>query len=409
MDTVCNICAENFNKRRRNVTCKCEFTCCSDCIKKYILSKNEFASCMSCKIIWDRKFIAKNLEKTFINKSYKTHLESVYHEREVGMFQATQPHVEKEIAIENIRTEIGQIESDYKKKRYELCTNLYILVNNEAEKKTFIRKCPNSNCKGFLSSGLKCGICNCFSCADCREIKGFTTEEKLSHECNKDIVESIKFMKNDTKPCPFCASLTYKISGCSQIFCVECHSQWDWKTGKITTGAIHNPHYFEWQAKNNNGNVPRNPLEVLCGREIDHNFVRRFVGTDTKTGEVLRRISHNIIHIRLVDIPKFTRDVLLDNLPFRINYMRGKVSLEKFKTLTQRKEKEKEKYNEIFGILTMFVSCMTDLLYRVDDTNRVECIKEMNYLRMYCNEQLHDVSYTYNCKIYEITTQFKII
>jgi len=37
------------------------------------------------------------------------------------------------------------------------------------------------------------------------------TEEKEANECNKDIVESIKFLEKDSKPCPKCTSLICKI------------------------------------------------------------------------------------------------------------------------------------------------------------------------------------------------------
>ena len=99
-NTTCNICAENFNKSSRSlVKCICDFECCRSCFKTYLLSKTDDSSCMSCKMVFDRKFLTDNLDKSFMNKTYKLHREDVLIDRELGMLQATQSYVEKEIKI----------------------------------------------------------------------------------------------------------------------------------------------------------------------------------------------------------------------------------------------------------------------------------------------------------------------
>jgi hypothetical protein len=70
--------------------------------------------------------------------------------------------------------------------------------------------------------------------------------------------------------------MIYKIEGCAQMFCTECHTAFNWNTLRIENGIIHNPHYFEWMRRQNEngGQVERNPNEILCGRELDHHFAR---------------------------------------------------------------------------------------------------------------------------------------
>lgn len=443
----CNICIEPYNKTSRaKVVCRCSFEACRACIKTYFLDRSEDASCMSCKIGWDRGFLSQNLEGTFMSKDYKIHRENLLIEREMGMLQATQPYVEREIKMERLKLEIEELRIKYHRD-LQILEDEYasISISSTVERKKFIRKCPNGYCHGFLSSGLKCELCENFACSNCREVTGKTTMQRDAHVCNPQIVESVKFLEKDSKPCPNCASLTFKIHGCHSMWCVECHSSWNWVSGKIENGAIHNPEYFDW-LKNKTGTVPRNPLDIVCGREIDNNFVSNLIGTypiklarhwvatvdmrgrplyynrqtnqrtsicpykdgikpDNNFGEIAR----NIIHIRHVEVARFQApDRLQDNLQMRIDFMRNKIEKEDFKKRIQKKEKDNDKKREINNVLGMYINCMTDIFYRlINNPKEKDNIKnEMEELRKYVNESFKRISTTFNCKAYEINKDF---
>jgi len=441
----CNICAEKYNKSNRvKVICRCEFEACRACIKKYLLRKVEDIHCMLCKIGWDRKFMTENFEKTFMSKIYRDHRETVLIEKEMGMLEATQPYVEREIRIEKLRELIEINKEEYMRKHIIYMMEMNELNENKSiERKKFIRKCPNGECRGFLSTGLKCEICEIFACGECHEITGRTMEEREAHKCDDQIVESVKAIAKDSKSCPKCGCMTYKIVGCDQMYCVECHTPWDWKSGKIVTGNIHNPHYFEYLAKQNGGQVPRNPLDIICGREIDNNFIanltREFPNPieihwqyDIYRGTWFNRIkrtsmnecpykpgmtakdnfmeiARNVIHIRQVELPRFNRiDQLEDNLMMRIAYMRNKIDKEEFKKKIQKKEKENEKKREIFNIISMYINCLTDILYRLIDKPKDKNIiqDEIEELRKYTNELLKETSDIYKSKKYFINEDY---
>jgi hypothetical protein len=277
---------------------------------------------------------------------------------------------------------------------------------------------------------------------------GFTIDEKHNHVCNKEILESVKFLEKDSKPCPKCSALICKTEGCDQMFCVECHTAFSWKTLKIETGIIHNPHYFEYQRRLNNGNVIRNPFDIQCGRELDFHFITLLMETfkpelpkgwrqdqrtrrifNTETTEVIYinpkgkvttihpggvdemvSICRKLLHIRQVNQPRFRAvDRLNNNLQLRIDYMRKKIDEEKFKKTIQKNEKENSKRLEINNILGMFISTMTELFYRLVETRNKSIKKEMNELRKYTNECLERTSKIYNCKMYQIDEYYNFV
>ena len=442
----CNVCVEKYNKTNRaKVTCRCDYEACRLCIKTYLLNDTEDAHCMSCKVGWDRAFMSTSFEKSFMSKGYRDHREQILIEREISMLQATQPYVEREIKLEKLSIAMNELSIKYQNEMDNLRLDYQDISENvKVERKKFIRKCPSGDCHGFLSSALKCELCENFACSNCREVTGKTTEDREEHICDIQIVESIKFLEKDSKPCPKCASLTFKVIGCNSMWCVECHSSWNWVSGKIETGQIHNPEYFDWLKQN--GSVPRNPNDIICGREIDNNFIINLLGAfprtmakdwaettnwrgqleyynkktykrsdiypfkeGTKSNENFVEIARNIIHIRHVEAPRFqTTDRLQDNLKLRIGFMRNKIEKEDFKKQIQKKEKENEKKHEINNVLGMYMNCMTDIFYRLvdkpEDSKKIEI--EMNALRNYVNDSLTRISTTFNSKKYEINKDY---
>ena len=131
----------------------------------------------------------------------------------------------------------------------------------ETERRVFVRACPAGDCRGFLSQVWKCGMCDNWTCPDCHEVKGL--EKDGPHMCDPNSVETAKMLAKDSRPCPKCASVIFKIDGCDQMFCTQCHTAFSWRTGRVEMGTIHNPHYYEYQRQR--GTVPRNPGDVPCG------------------------------------------------------------------------------------------------------------------------------------------------
>ena len=281
----CQICCEQFNKSSRSKTeCnKCNLESCKKCIRKYLMEQLTDAHCMGCKQGWSREEIMKSIGKCYYNKEYKNHRKDFMYETEKSRFPETMPFVqirmgqkiiqedihkierERETLIEKIR----ELEFKKKKKQGELATS-YQNGNETKERKVFIKKCPVDECKGFLSSSWKCGICSTWVCPDCFEIKGTVCDEITKHQldeqhtCDQNSLESAKLIKAETKGCPCCGVPIFKISGCDQMWCICCKIAFSWKTGLRVNGVIHNPHFYEFQ-RQGGGAVINAPNAQICG------------------------------------------------------------------------------------------------------------------------------------------------
>ena len=231
---------------------------------------------MQCKNRWERDFLIKATLKSFVNGKYHTHRSNLLLEQEKSRLPETMPLVENYLKVSDERKkkkdlkdkisalvkEVGQC----KRAADECSININRYLNGEAkatEKREFKRACPVAECLGFLSTQWKCGVCNIWACPTCMEIKGEHKDDP--HECNPDIVATAQLLKKDTKNCPSCAAMIYKISGCDQMWCTQCHIAFSWRSGRRINGVIHNPHFYQWQNNGGGGGNVNAPAAAVCG------------------------------------------------------------------------------------------------------------------------------------------------
>ena len=304
------------------------------------------------------------------------------------------------------------------------------------ERKEFVRCCPNEDCKGFLSQQWKCGLCNVKVCADCHEIKSRPndTEEK-EHTCDPNNVETAKLLKKDSKPCPKCGVYIFKIHGCNQMWCTNCHATFDWVTGRITTGIVHNPHYYEFMRQNNNGVVPRQVGDIECGgipgafEFLSHlnglfieknnkpriNIYDSRKGVDYVTQEYKSLYTDiNVIHrvhghIQAVTIPQYAvEDNIADrNRDIRIRYMLNLLNEKDFKKTLYQREKKTNKDRDVSMILETYQSVVADILRTIYTSTTIpeviDLYNRLKELRAYINQCMWKISNRYNnvCPIIE--------
>ena len=218
---TCQICVEPFNKSTRlAVQCPyCHFELCRTCCETYILGETE-VKCMSpeCGKVWTRKHIRDIFTLVFINGTLREHREKILFDKEKALLPATQPIIEGKLQAEKIQREINAVRAqihELHRKEGELYAQKNQALNrksNTTNRAVFIRACPDSECRGFLSSQWKCGICEKWTCPDCHIVKGYTRD--VEHTCNEDDLATARLLAADTKPCPQCATGIFKIDGC---------------------------------------------------------------------------------------------------------------------------------------------------------------------------------------------------
>jgi hypothetical protein len=279
-----------------------------------------------------------------------------------------------------------------------------------AAPKRFQRRCANATaCRGFVGADWLCGLCEMRTCRHCHEV------EAADHVCDPDQVATAQLLATDTKPCPQCSTPIFKVDGCDQMWCTQCHVAFSWRTGAVET-RVHNPHYYEWMRQQHGGVAPREALDAPCGRELDMRFARvLYQGVRTKqrvpAAEVVMQklddVLSTAVHVREVELPRYREDRVLNNEELRIAFLGGDLTEERFRQRVHQQHTKHAKHQDIFDALSMFVQSVTDILYRLQDlaekpptpgflVSMYALMSEVDALIAYTNECLAEVSRTYH-------------
>ena len=390
MTHECNVCCEKV----KNVTvCNyCDFTACNSCTSRFILESVN-PSCMNCKNVWNREMLTEKFGKTFMTKKYKEKREKDLFETEKALLPETQPYATAKKELDQINKEIFELQARLKR----LKTRKALIqmgetpgVPRESVKTAKLNiKCPVNDCRGYVDSNtMTCGICNGKTCKECHEeIKG------ENHTCDPNTVETVKMMKKDTKSCPKCMEGIHKIEGCDQMYCTQCHTAFSWRTGEIVIGGrIHNPHYYEYLRKMRSGaEPPREIGDIPCGGIPN---VYKFMIKNGKDDELM--IFHRtLVHVEQSEIRNYRTDNRIEgNRDLRIKFLNNEITEKQFKTTLQRREKEREKKQEISQVLNTLLVAGSEILRR----NPVSK-EETRELKKFINDAMKRVSKLYTCTV----------
>lgn len=394
----CSVCTESYNASTRSeIICSfCKYQSCLSCSKEYMLSKPLPIHCMNCRKAWNRSFLDLYFPKTFITGALKQYMEQKLFEHESSLLADTQPFVEYQNQLSWAREEIKKKEALIKKLTEEIHVmhkEIQTLSASTIRHKEIVKRCPNTNCRGFISDQM-CGLCKTIVCSECLEIK---IDE---HTCLIENIESIRQIKKDTKNCPNCYVPIFKSNGCDQMWCVKCNVAFDWKTGRLEQGIIHNPHYFKYleelrPTRHDMKQCTLPPVEVVI-QHLELNF--------PKEASLCMNIYRLMNHWKNNELSKLPTPMdHMCNRDLRSDYLKNELTETRFKETLYRRAKEREKKLEYREIIEAYVSIVEEFLLRMMSSASVkDIITEEQKVRSYLNQQIVELGKRYNATFHPI-------
>ena len=460
---TCEVCCERLNKSsHRPVTCPyCPFQACTTCSERYLCETVQDAHCMACNKGWDREILANNFTYKFITRTYKQRREELLFDRERSLMPTTQPYVEIELNVRKINKQIVDLKvrhsaTDEQRARISredpaVLTVIHNLSNEiegvifrerrvwdqhklgnailndiqflewhreyltrhmygegVLERRQFVRACPYDECKGFLSTAWKCGLCDMWTCPDCHEGRG--ADREGPHVCDPSSRETAKMLDRDSRNCPKCAAMIFKIDGCDQMFCTQCHTAFSWRKGTIETGTVHNPHYYDYMRRQ--GHLPRAPGDTPCGGLPSwYDLATKHKLRLSEFYSILTATHRAAAHTQHVLVPRYTTNLQADNRDLRIKYMIGDISTDEFKKKIQQRDKARQRKSDIRQVCEMVVAVLTDLFQALDRSGDIQTfVDSVTELKEHVNVTLLKVSNRWsNCVTPSFTANFEFV
>lgn len=416
MTKECSICTSRVSSVSRWCKCPhCDFECCTSCVQKYIVSSSDDAHCMQCKMKFDRQVITSMLPKSFVSTTYRTHRENIVCEREKAILPHTQDDAVKESKKRKIIQEMKRVAAEKMEAQrvylracgqYEsLKSQRRRLSDLSGDRSTFVQKCQHGECRGYLSTSWKCGVCERYTCSKCN--LPLTDAERQDHQCDPNTAATFDLVKKDCKKCPGCSQYIYKVSGCDQMWCTSCHTCFSWSSGRKLNGRVHNPHYYEYQQRTATDGPAREMNDIPCGGLPDARVLLSGLASILKNlqhEDVVNLMSHHraVTHVENVVMPAY-RGVLDEaqiNKDLRIAFLLGDIDMQEFKTKCQRRDKHHEKQKEITMVLAMFVDTSSDIFRSFVIDGDLPTLKQTcSFIQTYVNRSMLNISQQYHCVV----------
>lgn len=391
----------------------------------FVVIKNDVATTKCARELYKREYSHRKNKTKEDKKEYNQKIKewsdkmtslriregNVYHElaRSVRIYDALMNQTDEQIqSNENYERFLQQVRAENpgidRRMEQALVQSLMATVDLKAKApgRVFTMKCPGAECRGFLSTAYKCGICERSTCAHCLIQYPIDDPQGEAHACSEDDKKTVELIKKSCRNCPSCGMSIFRIEGCNQMFCTACNTAFDWATGQqLNTRQIHNPHYTDYLRRVDLGSAqaqasgnPQGQQQAHnynpCGADdrIDyHDFSRRYIipfemATDSLKeanpelygpkvkdiiylGGSIREGMRFMNHIHGVDIFNLRADLhrISSNQKLNAEYLINTYSADQWKKQIMGNEVKRLGYNEALQGLQAFLDVCT-ILYQ---------------------------------------------
>lgn len=187
------------------------------------------------------------------------------------------------------------------------------------------------------------------------------------------------------------------------MFCTNCKTAFDWRTGNKINGHFHNPHAIEWMRTRGVNN--REIGDIPCGGRPSVYEMRQYfqlvapglTNEQKKEVNMLFSVLGIINHVDDVVMPTVRENVADRNLKARVQYSLNELLLDQFKVDIQRREKAAEKRKAFAAVLDMVLNVSSDLMRQMCVRRSLEKMAELRELFNYANAQFCVISKRYGC------------
>jgi uncharacterized membrane protein YgcG len=273
------------------------------------------------------------------------------------------------------------------------------LKPNKKDAWKFIQPCPGVDCPGFVSTVGKCPVCEIWTCMSCHEIRG--THKNSDHECKQENIASTNHIKKNTKRCPECGVPCMRVSGCTQMWCPQCHCSFSYRTGEVYKAPVHNPERSLW-IENGRAQATRKRKSsslggggggsggsggsgATCGNRLVNMWTFRtqvFKNIDPSdinmpSEDNLRGMYHAVSDLEGYGLERLrTKCQATSSKIMRIRYALNDIDGDKMKKKLEQDDRKRQHWTQVLNVVTLLYEVTCDVLNYMTQESTTQAIRD---------------------------------
>lgn len=408
----CDICAEG---RPSAFPCgTCGLRTCRRCAQRIVREYTHDSRCTRCDREWDPEESVARLGRTFWMRDFREvrrrHL--LVHERSLLEGTVAQAHRVKVDSV--LATRVRSLLRRIRRGEWQLVQALRaargaLHFHRNGGHATDVPDAPRraewtvrhcTHCGDSLDHSGRCTACARVTCRRCGE-----AADGDDHVCSTSALDTVRAIAETSRPCVRCNAPCERTEGCATVWCILCHTFWNWDTGRVIDTrhhVPHNPDHVAWLRQDR----PREVGDIPCGG-IPDDLLLHMTGIIPL---VLGAVASDAMPVVFAATECIRRaqqlrqryprvwDPATVNVDARIALINGDADEASFTRSIERNERACRYRRCVGHVLETFVLSGTDLLQRfcnMDDTADLAVVQLVE-LRACINASLARLGFLYN-------------